>query len=274
MAFLDISGGSGGVVTVRAVPQVRCVRSAASGDVLLSGGAAQVATFKPLDAGPTFTDGVNVYPMMLGGKDVRTFITDADQVIIDYVNAAISAGSISLPPATGNLGKALIVRNVGAPPVEVLGAGLRSNGRRRGASRHPGAGRGPERHPGPRLLWRPVLMAGIIQPNVFVTTVDQTLANIGVAPPVGKAESLCLCAALPSAVPATDAYLTVLMADIALGQNAVLLFQEPIRYRQSGGSPVLLMNFILTAQQYILVQGADVGRGIVVTMFNRWRFDA
>jgi hypothetical protein len=49
---------------------------------------------------------------MLGGKTLRSFITDADQAVIDYINAAISAGAVNLPPAAGNLGKALVVRLV------------------------------------------------------------------------------------------------------------------------------------------------------------------
>jgi hypothetical protein len=64
-----------------------------------------------------FADGGGaVFQLYLGNKILRQFITDADQAILDYVNAAISAGNQLLPPAAGNVGKALIVRNVGAPP--------------------------------------------------------------------------------------------------------------------------------------------------------------
>lgn len=112
MAFLDVTGGTGGQITVPAVAQGHFVRSGASGAVVVSAGGAISATYQNGDAGPCFSDGANVYGLRLGGKSLRSFITDADQAIIDYVNLAISQGSVALPPATGNTGKALIVRNV------------------------------------------------------------------------------------------------------------------------------------------------------------------
>lgn len=116
MAFLDVTGGTGGTVTIPAASKGYFIRNAAAGAVSIAAGGPTVAAFQSGDAGPVFSDGASVWPVLIGGKTVRKFVTDADQVIIDYVNAAISAGSISLPPATGQLGKALVVRMAG--PVE------------------------------------------------------------------------------------------------------------------------------------------------------------
>lgn len=118
MAFLDVTSGTGGTVTAPAVSHGYWVRNGAAGDVTISAGGAVTAIFSNGDAGPCFSDGANTYAIRLGGKQLRQFIGDADQVIIDYINAAISAGSINLPPAAGNLGKVLIVRAIGGPPVE------------------------------------------------------------------------------------------------------------------------------------------------------------
>jgi hypothetical protein len=117
-AFLDISGGSGGQVILPGVSKGYFVRNAAAGDVETTAGGTPSFTFGPGDILPIFTDGAAVYSLQLRGKGLWQFITDADQAIIDYINIVISGGSIALPPATGNVGKALIVRNIGAPPVD------------------------------------------------------------------------------------------------------------------------------------------------------------
>lgn len=111
-AFLDITGGAGGTVVLPPVSDGYFVRNNAAGDTVLTAGGAPTYTFKTLDILPVFTDGAAVYSLSLGGKSLRQFITDGDQAILDYINIAISSGSPALPPATGNLGKALIVRLV------------------------------------------------------------------------------------------------------------------------------------------------------------------
>ena len=118
MAFLDVTGGSGGNVVIPAVPKGYFLRNGAAGQVVISAGGVSSAIYQPGDAGPAHSDGATVYGLQLGGVPIGQFIRDADQAIIDYINLAITSGSLDLPPATGNLGKALIVRNVGAPPVE------------------------------------------------------------------------------------------------------------------------------------------------------------
>jgi hypothetical protein len=109
-AFLDVTSGAGGQIVIPATSQPYFVRNASTGQVSVTAGGAVNALFGVGDAGPLFSDGANVYPLMLAGKPIGQFITDADQAVINYVNLAISGASVSLPPATGNLGKTLIVR--------------------------------------------------------------------------------------------------------------------------------------------------------------------
>jgi hypothetical protein len=118
LAFLDVTGGSGGTIVAPAVPKGYFLRNNAAGVVTVTSGGPSTALFQPGDAGPMFSDGNAVYGLMLGYKPLHQYINDADQAVIDYVNAAISSGSIELPPAAGNNGKALIVRMIGLPPAE------------------------------------------------------------------------------------------------------------------------------------------------------------
>lgn len=115
MAFLDVTGGTGGTVTLPSVSQGHFVHNGSVGDVVISSGGSGDATLETGDAGPVFADGLGVvYPIMLAGKYVRTFIEDGDQAVIDYVNLAISSGSLSLPPATApDVNKALMIRDLG-----------------------------------------------------------------------------------------------------------------------------------------------------------------
>jgi hypothetical protein len=110
-AMLDVTGGTGGVVTLPAVPQGHFIRNNATGQVRISVGGSIDGVFETGDMGPVFTDGAGaVFQLYLSNKTLRAFITDADQAVIDYVNAAITAGNQLLPPAAGQSGKALMVR--------------------------------------------------------------------------------------------------------------------------------------------------------------------
>lgn len=112
MAFLDVTGGAGGTITIPAVPKGYFARNASAGAVVISAGGVTFSLAAG-DVGPVQTDGSTVYGLMLGGKALRQYIGDADQAVMDYINAAISAGAINLPPATlPDVGKALMVRNV------------------------------------------------------------------------------------------------------------------------------------------------------------------
>lgn len=101
MQFLDVTGGTGGTVTVPAVSQGHFVRNASSGNVAVSAGGAISANFGAGDIGPVFSDGANVYGLTIAGLSLR-----------NYIASQVTGGS-DLPPPTGNLGKVMIVRNPG-----------------------------------------------------------------------------------------------------------------------------------------------------------------
>jgi hypothetical protein len=92
MAFLDVTGGTGGTVTIPAVSKGYFVRNAAAGDVTVSAGGPTNATFLTGDAGPLFSSGSAVYPILIGGKTIR-----------NYIEGIVPAG----PPMAGQAGKFL-----------------------------------------------------------------------------------------------------------------------------------------------------------------------
>jgi hypothetical protein len=92
MAFLDVTGGTGGTVTIPAVSKGYFVRNAAAGDVTVSAGGPTNATFLTGDAGPLFSSGSAVYPILIGGKTIRS-----------YIEGIVPAG----PPMAGQAGKFL-----------------------------------------------------------------------------------------------------------------------------------------------------------------------
>lgn len=100
-AFLDVTGGSGGTVTIPAAPKGYFVRNNAAAAVSISAGGAASAIFGPGDAGPCFSDGSNTYAIRIAGLQLA-----------DYIAASILVVSGSLPAALGNLGKTLIVQDV------------------------------------------------------------------------------------------------------------------------------------------------------------------
>ena len=119
MAFLDVTGGAGGTISLPPVPKGYFLRNNAAGPVTVAQGGPITATFQHGDMGPVFTDGAgSVFQVLLGNLPLRDFIGAGDQAVIDYVNATISAGNQLLPPAAGQAGHALIVRMIGAPPAE------------------------------------------------------------------------------------------------------------------------------------------------------------
>ena len=118
-AMLDVTGGTGGVITLPAVSKGYFIRNNAAGPTTISQGGPITATLQPGDMGPVFTDGAgSVFQVLLGNLPIRDFVTQGDQAVIDYVNAAISAGNTLLPPAAGETGHALMVRQIGVPPAD------------------------------------------------------------------------------------------------------------------------------------------------------------
>ena len=98
MAFLQVTSGAGGNIIIPPVPKGYFIHNYGAGQVVVSAGAGSTGIFQHDDAGPVFTDGGSVYGIQLSGKSLRQFITDADQLVIDYINAVISAGNQLLPP--------------------------------------------------------------------------------------------------------------------------------------------------------------------------------
>lgn len=104
MKFLDVTGGSGGTITIPAAPKGYYVRNASAGNVVVSAGGATTATLKAGDIQPVFSDGASVYNLRIAGQSLQ-----------DYIASAIT-GTGQLPPAAGNLGMSLTVQNIGAGP--------------------------------------------------------------------------------------------------------------------------------------------------------------
>jgi hypothetical protein len=120
MAFLDVSGGTGGQIVIPPVPKAYFVHNAAAGPVSLIAQNALVAgaTFGPGDAGPAFSDGATSYSVMIAGQPVRAYVDGGDAALKTYIDAAVTDGLSGLPPALGQDGKVLIVREPGSPPAE------------------------------------------------------------------------------------------------------------------------------------------------------------
>jgi hypothetical protein len=95
MRMIDVTGGSGGTITIPAVPKGYFVRNGASGPVTISAGGTN-AVFQPGEAGGCHTDGTTVYPQMIAGLTVK-----------GYVDQQIMASAITTPPILGHGGQVL-----------------------------------------------------------------------------------------------------------------------------------------------------------------------
>lgn len=113
-------------------------------------------------------------------------------------------------------------------------------------------------------------MAGVNLPVGVFSVAGAGFSGIGAGVAAGKAESVCLCAALQTG--SQDAYVSVYIYNPTAGPP--IIFQEPVRFRQPGGNPVLLQNFILTANTYLVVENHTPGVTMTFTLYNRWNFDA
>lgn len=115
-------------------------------------------------------------------------------------------------------------------------------------------------------------MAGLTLANAYQNVPDGALYPIGGLVPALKFDSVCLSACLNGSS-LVDTYIDVLVVDAALALLGYVVFNEPVRYRVAGGSPVLLQNFIYGAGTQLAIRGY-VPSQMNVTLFNRWRFDA
>lgn len=101
-AFLDVTSGSGGAITIPAVEKLYAVRNGASGDVSITTGGATNATVKPGEVGWVVSDGANVrrvqFTDYLGGRitGVGTPVNSTDAVTKGYADA-LAFNAVALP---------------------------------------------------------------------------------------------------------------------------------------------------------------------------------
>ncbi len=101
-AFLDVTSGSGGAVTIPAVEKLYAVRNGASGDVSITTGGATNATVKPGEVGWVVCDAANVrrvqFTDYLGARitGVGTPISGTDAATKAYVDAQ-AFNQVNLP---------------------------------------------------------------------------------------------------------------------------------------------------------------------------------
>lgn len=93
-AILDVTGGTGGTVTIPSTSKIYMGRNASVGDVTFSTGGITNAVLAAGDVMPLFTDGSAVYGLRLAGLGLK-----------DYIAAMVLAATGSLPAVTGNAGK-------------------------------------------------------------------------------------------------------------------------------------------------------------------------
>lgn len=98
-AFINVTGGTGGTVSIPSISKLYMVRNASTGNVIISTGGATTATIEAGMVAPVVCDGASVWTLRI-----------ADLNLKDYIDAAILDGTVTdLPATTGNEGKALIV---------------------------------------------------------------------------------------------------------------------------------------------------------------------
>lgn len=113
-AMLDITGGTGGTITIPAVSKIYLVRNGASGNVVITTGGGATITIRPGESLLVFTDGTDVRSTFstdfMGNRitNVGTPTASADAATKSYVDTTawnLNAGI--LPGQGGNAGKYL-----------------------------------------------------------------------------------------------------------------------------------------------------------------------
>lgn len=101
-AFLDVTGGTGGTITIPSVEKLYLVRNGASGDVVVTTGAGATATLTPGEVNWVVSDASNVRPLGPNAQSVKEYV--------DAVAWTYNAGN--LPGQGGNAGKFLKTNGV------------------------------------------------------------------------------------------------------------------------------------------------------------------
>lgn len=113
-AMLDITGGTGGTITIPAVSKIYLVRNGASGNVVITTGGSQTVTIRPGESLLVFTDGTDVRSTLstnfMGNRitNVGTPTASADAATKSYVDTtAWNLNTGVLPGQGGNAGNFL-----------------------------------------------------------------------------------------------------------------------------------------------------------------------
>lgn len=113
-AMLDITGGTGGTITIPAVSKIYLVRNGASGNVVITTGGGQTVTIRPGESLLVFTDGTDVRSTFstdfMGNRitNVGTPTASADAATKSYVDTtAWNLNTGILPGQGGNAGNFL-----------------------------------------------------------------------------------------------------------------------------------------------------------------------
>lgn len=94
-AFLDVTGGTGGTITIPSAEKLYLIRNGASGDVIVTTGAGLTATLTPGEINWVVSDASNVRPLGPNAQSVKEYV--------DGVAWTYNAGA--LPGQAGNAGK-------------------------------------------------------------------------------------------------------------------------------------------------------------------------
>lgn len=112
-AILDVTGGTGGTVTIPSVSKQYMARVASSGSVIITTGGITNVSLQTGDIMPVWTDGSAVYELKLSGFNLR-----------DFISASVLGATGALPATAGNDGKSLIVSGGAWVPTQLTSANL------------------------------------------------------------------------------------------------------------------------------------------------------
>jgi hypothetical protein len=107
MAFLNVTGGSGGSLVLPGVSKSYFVRNASASGLSLQAGGGVNFSMNMGDAGPIFTDGTTIYPVLIGGQTIRAYVNTGDAAQKAYTDAQIAGAVINMPSVVGHAGQVL-----------------------------------------------------------------------------------------------------------------------------------------------------------------------
>lgn len=103
-AFLDVTSGIGGTITIPSIEKIYLVRNGASGDVIVTSGGMITATLVPGEMNFVVCDAANVRPLGVSSLSIKAYV--------DAVAWTYNAGA--LPAQLGNAGKFITTNGVTA----------------------------------------------------------------------------------------------------------------------------------------------------------------